>query len=565
MNKFQSDILKILPQKWNNEKIVWEELLEIPTKSSHGDYAFACFRLAKLFKTQPQKLAEDICKKLKKTPLISKIEREGAYINFYVNREELISFVLPKILEEKEKYGSAKGGQNKTVIVEYSSPNIAKPFHFGHLRSTIIGQSLCNIYNFLGYKTIAINHLGDWGTQFGKIIYAFKEWGNEKDYKNSGVDYLNSLYVQFHQKAKENPDIEDHARLWFSKCEEGDEEALKLWHEFKEKSLASFEKIYHRLGVKFDEILGESFYIDKIPDVLKELEKKKLLSKSEGALIVDLSKYDMPPCLLKKKDGSTLYATRDLACAIYRHKKYKFDQMVYVVAQDQTLHFKQIIKVLELMGHEWATSIVHLPFGLVGFKEGKMSTREGRVILLEDALDQAKQRVLKNIAEKNPDLENKEEVSEQVGKGAIIFSDVSQKMIKNVTFDWDDILSFEGETGPYLQYSFARASSILRKSTEKQKINIDFSVLKEEHEFQLVKTLFYFPDFLELTIKHQEPSILAHYLLDVAKTFNRFYLNHKVIVPDLKLHQARLSLVAATCQTLGNGLRLLNIETPYEM
>ena len=565
MNKFQSEILKILPSKWKNEKIEWEEILEIPTESSHGDYAVACFRLAKIFKSQPQKLAQDISKTLEKTSLISKIEAQGAYINFHIDKEELVSFALQKILEQKEKYGSENSGQNKTVIIEYSSPNIAKPFHFGHLRSTIIGQSLCNIYNFLGYKTVAINHLGDWGTQFGKLIYAFKEWGNQKEYADSGVTYLNDLYVQFHKAAKDNPDLEDQARLWFKKCEEGEEEALKLWHEFKEKSLLSFEKIYQRLGVKFDEVLGESFYIDKIPAVLKELEKKKLLEKSEGALVVDLSKYDMPPCLLKKKDGSTLYATRDLACAIYRYKKYKFDHLIHVVAQDQTLHFKQVIKVLELMGYEWANSITHLPFGLIGFKEGKMSTREGRVVLLEDALDLARDRVLKNIVEKNPDLEHKEEISEQVGKGAIIFGDLSQKMIRNVTFDWDEILSFEGETGPYLQYTFARASSILRKSGEKPKTNMDFSVLKEDHEIQLIKSIFYFPEFLELTVKHQEPSVLARYLLDVAKNFNRFYLNHKVIVPDLKLHQARLSLVVATCQTLGNGLHLLNIETPYEM
>ncbi len=565
MNKFQSEILKILPKKWKNEKIEWEELLEIPSEISHGDYAIACFRLAKIFKSQPQKLAQEICSSLKITPLISKIEVQGAYINFHIDREHVLSFTILKILEEKEKYGSSQIGEKKTVVIEYSSPNIAKPFHYGHFRSTIIGQTLCNIYGFLGYKTVAINHPGDWGTQFGKLIYAFKEWGNQKNYEESGINYLNDLYVQFHKAAKENPDLEDKAREWFKKCEEGDEEALRLWHDFKEKSLVSFEKIYRRLGVKFDEVLGESFYIDHIPAVVKELEKKKLLEKSEGALIVDLSKYDMPPCLLKKKDGTTLYATRDIATAIYRYKKYLPHHMVYVVGQEQTLHFRQVIKVLELMGHDWANSITHLPFGIVSFKDGKMSSREGRVVLLEDALDQAKERALKNVKEKNPDLENKEVVSEQVGKGAIIFSDLSQKMIKNVTFDWDEILSFEGETGPYLQYTFARASSILRKSPEKPKTNIDFSVLKEEQEVQLVKSLFYFPDFLELTVKHKEPSILARYLLDVAKNFNRFYLNHKVIVSDLKLHQARLSLVAATCQTLGNGLRLLNIETPYEM
>ncbi|MBI2609026.1 MAG: arginine--tRNA ligase [Deltaproteobacteria bacterium] len=564
MNKYQKEILKILPPQWEKKKIEWHDFLEKPKDLSQGDYAIACFRLAKDFKKPPQKLAQEIGKQLKTTKLIPRIHVIGAYINFFIESTTLTQEVLEAALSQKEKYGSSSFGKGKTIVIDYSAPNIAKPFHMGHLRSTIIGQSLYNIYTFLGFRTIGINHLGDWGTQYGKLIYAFQMWGNEKEYKQKGIPYLHELYVRFHKEAKGNESLEEEARKVFKKLEEGDKEIQKIWKIFKEESLKEFEKTYKRLSISFDFTLGESFYTDKIEAALKKIKDSKLSQKSEGALIVPLEKYSLSPCLLRKNDGTTLYATRDIATALYRYEKHHFTTMIYVVGQDQTLHFKQVFKVLELMGLQWAENCIHLPFGLVSFKEGKMSTREGKVILLKEVLDKARDLALKNIEAKNEKLKNKEEVAEKIGIGAIIFGDLSQKMMRNISFDWDEILSFEGETGPYLQYTYARARSILRKSKEKPSIK-NTELLKEELELLLIKLLFQFSETLEAVLRFNEPSILANYLLDVTKTFNRFYLHHKVVTEEAELQKARLALVESTCHVLKNGLGLLNIPAPEEM
>ncbi|HHT9124171.1 MAG TPA: arginine--tRNA ligase, partial [Candidatus Wunengus sp. YC63] len=449
--------------------------------------------------------------------------------------------------------------------IDYSSPNIAKHLAVHHLRSALIGSAIYNIYKTLGYRCIGINHLGDWGTQFGQLIVAYKKWGSEDTHTSYTVTDLNNLYVKFHQEAEKNTALEDEAREWFKKLEAGNSEAKELWQRFKDISLKEFQKIYDMLGIHFDAFVGESFYNTMVEDTVTRIKEKGLTRISEQALIVDLETYNMPPCLLRKKDDATLYATRDIAAAEYRKKTYNFAKMVYVVGSEQKLHFKQVFKVLALMGYDWANHCVHVDFGLMKFKDGKMSTRKGKVVLLEDLLIEAVERIKEIIEAKNPSLENKENVAQDVGIGAVIFADLSAKRNKDVVFDWDEALNFEGETGPYVQYTHARLCSILRKYGRPVTADIPFELLKEDETIILIKNLWRFPSVILKAAELYEPSLISNYLIDVCGNLNRFYNAHRVLSDDGELTKARILLVDSTRQVIKNGLNILGIRAPERM
>jgi len=538
------------------------DMLEYPPNPDMGDVALPCFKLSKILRKSPVQIAEALVQEIHPTEYISKVESVSGYLNFFINREAFIKEVIGYILESKEKYGSQNIGQGKNIVIDYSAPNIAKPFHVGHLRSTVIGNALYQIFKFMGYNCIGVNHLGDWGTQFGKLIVAYKKWGNREKVEQDQIKELMALYVKFHSEAEKDPSLEDEARAWFHKMEEGDEEALSLWQWFKDISLKEFQKVYDILGVTFDSYAGESFYEDKMAAIVDELREKNLLEESQGAYIVNLEKFDMPPCIILKKDGSTLYATRDITAAIYRKKTYDFDKCIYVTAADQILHFKQWFKVIELMGYDWSKDLIHVPFGLVSLGGEKLATRKGKVVLLKDLLTEATKKTLEIIESKNPDLENKEEVAQQMGVGAVIFSDLSSNRIKEISFSWDEMLNFDGETGPYVQYTHARASSVLRKAQKDVTPDFDPGVLTSKEEINLVKTLYLFSDKVKLAMNELEPSIITRYLVDLAQDFNRFYHEHSILTEDERLQNARLALVQAVKITLKNGLRLIGLEAP---
>ena len=437
-------------------------LIEIPN-SDMGDFAFPCFKLAKTMKKAPNIIASELAEKIEKKEFIDNIQVVNAYINFYVSKSIYVEKVLTNVLNEKDNFGNSNMGKDKTVIIDYSSPNIAKPFHIGHLRSTVIGNSLYKIYKKLGYNVVGINHLGDWGTQFGKLIVAYKKWGNKELVEKDDIKELSKIYVKFHEESEKDKSLEDEARLWLVKMQEGDKEALDLWKWFCDISMKEFERVYKMLNISFDSYAGESFYNDKMQPVVDELFEKDILVESEGAKIVDLEPYNMPPCLILRSDGGTLYPTRDIAAAFYRKKEYNFEKCLYITALDQNLHFAQWFKVIELMGYDWAKDLVHIPFGLVSLNDGKLSTRKGHVVLMEDILNHAIEKTKNIIEEKNPNLENKEKIAKDVGIGAVIFNDLFNSRVKNVVFDLERMLNFQGETGPYVQYTHARACSILEK------------------------------------------------------------------------------------------------------
>src|SRR3989337_2985553 len=530
---FIKTIVSLLREKTNLQEDELEKLIEIPPDLKMGDYAFPCHSLAKTLKNSPNNIATELSKILRTTDSIIEIKAIGPYVNFFVNKTIFTEMVLKKIHEEQNCYGSGNIGSGKTVVIDYSSPNIAKHLAVHHLRSALIGNAIQNIYKTLGYKCIGINHLGDWGTQFGQLIVAYKKWGNENTHKSYTVTDLNNLYVKFHQEAEKNAALEDEAREWFRKLEAGNSEAKELWQRFKGISLKEFQKIYDMLGIHFDAFIGESFYNTMVEDTVTRIKEKGLTRISEQALIVNLEAYSMPPCLLRKKDDATLYATRDIAAAEYRKKAYSFDKMIYVVGSEQKLHFKQVFKVLELMGYDWANHCVHVDFGLMKFKDGKMSTRKGKVVLLEDLLMEAVERIKKIIEEKNPSLENKEVVANDVGIGAVIFSDLSAKRNKDVVFDWDEALNFEGETGPYVQYTHARLCSILRKYGRHVTADIHFELLKEDETIILIKNLWRFPSVILKAAELYEPSLISNYLIDVCGNLNRCYYVH-VLFPLTK-------------------------------
>ncbi|WKZ19718.1 MAG: arginine--tRNA ligase [Candidatus Jettenia sp. CY-1] len=565
MDYFVKSIASLLKEKTNLREDEIEKLIEIPPVQKMGDYAFPCYILSKILKNPPNSVAEELSRTLHPISPVVEIRAVGPYVNFFVDKAIFSKITLKKIHEEQDLYGSVNAGSGKTVVIDYSSPNIAKHLAVHHLRSALIGNAIYHIYKTLGYNCVGINHLGDWGTQFGQLIVAYKKWGDESARKVYTVTDLNNLYVRFHQEAAKNPALEDEAREWFKKLEAGDSEAKELWQHFKDISLKEFQKIYDMLEIYFDAFIGESFYNTMVEDTVKRIKEKGLTKISEEALIVDLEPYNMPPCLLRKKDDATLYATRDIAAAEYRMKTYTFDNMVYVVGSEQKLHFKQVYKVLELMGYDWANRCVHVDFGLMKFKDGKMSTRKGKVILLEDLLIEAIERVRKIIEEKNPSLENKDAVAKEVGIGAVIFADLSTRRTKDVVFDWEAVLNFEGETGPYVQYTHARLCSILRKYSKPVTADINYELLKEDEAFALVKNLSQFPSTILKAAEFYEPSLISNYLIDVCGSLNRFYNTHRVLSDDEELTKARILLVNSTRQVIKNGLSILGIHAPDRM
>ncbi|PZE20918.1 arginine--tRNA ligase [Paenibacillus xerothermodurans] len=548
------------------------ELIEYPPNPEMGDLSVPCFKLSKQLRRAPQAIAEELKQQWAPHPAVERVEAVSGYLNVYLNAEHFAASVLGEVFNLKERYGSQDLGQGRNIVLDFSSPNIAKTFHIGHLRSTMIGSALYNIHQFLGYNCIGVNHLGDWGTQFGKLIVAYQRWGNQAAVEAEGIDELQRLYVKFHDEADRNPELETEARLCFVRLEQGDEAALKLWRWFVEISMKEFEKMYDLLGVKFDSYAGESFYNDKMDAVIDELKQKNLLVEDEGAQLVRLDEYNMPPALMIKKDGGTLYHTRDVTAAIYRHNTYDFDKCIYVTDAGQSLHFQQWFKVIKLMGYDWADKLAHVPFGKVSLEGAKLSTRKGNVIRLEELLTQAIDKTREIISEKNPDLENKEEVARQVGVGAIIFSDLSNNRIKDIVFSWEEALNFEGETGPYVQYTHVRTCSLLRKANGTASIELpdvagelNYGLLDGAEARGVIKQLHLFKERVEQAMHKLEPSIVSRYLVDLAQSFNSFYHASPILVEDTALRQARLALVKSVQITLRNGLRLIGLEAPEKM
>ncbi len=538
---------------------------EIPKYSQMGDLAFPCFKLAKAFKKSPRIIAEELVENLQESPYFERIEAEGGYVNFTIDKALLAEETLGEILAGGDRYGTSDIGKNQKVIVEFSSTNIAKPFHIGHIRSTMIGNSLYRIHQFLGYDTVGINHLGDYGTQFGKLIVAFKLWGSKAVVEQDPIPELLKLYVRFHEEAETRPEMEDEARMWFLKLEQKDPEAFELWQWIKEESLKEFNRVYTMLDVHFDSYAGESFYSDMMPGVLDRLRESGVLKKDQGAEIVDLSDYGMPPALVTKKDGSTLYITRDITAAIYRKEHYDFVKNLYVVGAQQQLHFKQWMKIIELMGYDWAKDCVHVEFGTVALEEGSLSTRRGNIVFLEDVLNKAVEKTREIIEAKNPDLENKDQVARDVGIGAVVFQELSNSRIKDYTFSWEKTLSFEGETGPYVQYTHARACSVLRKAGELSDGPVDYGLLKDERSAEVIRLLSQFPQRVAMAAAKYEPSLISRFVVDLAQEFNRFYHDNPILSEDEALTRARVGLVRAVRQTLSNGLYLVGIKAPEKM
>lgn len=543
---------------------VIEKLIEIPPKPEMGDYAFPCFQLAKTLKKAPNMISADLKEKINNEGF-ERVEALGPYLNFFMDKGAFVDTTLEKVLKEGKNYGTSEMGTGKNVTIDFSSPNIAKPFHVGHLFSTSIGNSLYKMFKSQGYNPIGINHLGDWGTQFGKLISAYKRWADEDALEKEPIKELLRIYVKFHDEAEKDPSLEDEGRMYFKKLEDGSKEEVALWEKFKNQSLKEFEIVYKLLGVNFDSYAGESFYNDKMDTVVKELEDKNLLVESNGAKVVMLEEENMPPCIILKGDGATIYATRDLAAAFYRKKTYDFHKSIYVVGSPQALHFKQVFKTIEKMGYDWAKDCEHVGFGLVKFADRKLSTRKGEVIFLEELLNESIAKTIEVINEKNPELENKEEVAKKVGIGAIIFTYLKNKREKDIVFNWEEMLNFEGETGPYVQYTYARGKSILRRAGEIEG-EINYSALTSTEEYELVKTLANLNDVIVNAIDKLEPSILTRYIIDVAKAFNKFYNAHNIMATEeVAVKNARLKMVEATCQVIKNGLDLIGLEVVEKM
>ncbi len=566
MQDFKIEVAKSLKEKI--EDLTLEEivgLIEIPPNSDMGDYAFPCFRLAKVFRKAPNMIAADLSEAIETNDAISKVEPAGGYVNFFVNKSALAKNVITDVLSKGKDYGHSDLGEGKTVVIDFSSPNIAKPFHIGHIRTTVIGNSLYKIYDSQGYNTVRINHLGDYGTQFGKLIVAFKKWGSKEAVEANPIPELLKLYIQFHDEAEKHPEMEDEARAWFTKLENGDKEAYDLWKWFRDESLKEFSRVYDLLDIEFDSYAGESFYSDKMDRVIDIIKDKGLLKESEGTNIVDLEEFNMPPALITKKDGSTLYMTRDLAAALYRKETYDFAKCIYVVGSQQSLHFQQLFKVLELVGFEWAKDMVHTPFGMVALEEGTMSTRKGRVVFLEDVLRQAIEKTKETMLAKNPNAKNVDEIAKQVGVGAVVFQELSNSRIKDYTFSWERTLSFEGETGPYVQYTHARCCSVLRKAEMEINSDIDYNLLTDADSSEVLKLIASFNNSILASLRKNEPHIITRFVLDLAQAFNKFYHENPILVDDVETKKARVALVAATKQTIENGLALLGMSAPERM
>ncbi len=535
--------------------------IALPPNSEMGDYALPCFKFAKVLRKSPAIIAEDLKSAYITDDVISEVSAINGYLNFKVNKIGLTKAVLNDIITEGAIYGSSVVGSGKTICIDYSSVNIAKPFHIGHLSTTVIGGALYKLYKFLGYNVVGINHLGDYGTQFGKLICAYKHWGNKDEVERGGIHAINDLYVRFNNDADES--MEREAREYFRLIESGDKEANEIFEWFKSLTLKYVNEIYEKLGVTFDSYAGERFYTDKMQPVIDELREKNLLKESEGAKIVDLDKYGMPPCLILRSDGASLYATRDLAAAFYRKKTYGFHKCLYVVAYQQNLHFKQIFKVLELMGYEWAKDMVHVAYGMVSLEDGAMSTRKGKVIWLEDVINKCVEKAFAVIQEKNPNLENKSEIAEKVGIGAVIFGALYNNKIKDIVFSYDKVLSFEGETSVYVQYTCARANSVLMKSGNVGTVPENYQ--PNAQEFEVVKQLAAFPEILTEAADKYEPCYIARYAVDLSQKFNKFYFDCKILTAEGDAKSFRLALTQAVLQTLKNALSILGIGVPDKM
>lgn len=553
----------------NKEKIL--ENIGVPKDTSNGDYAFPCFILAKELKKSPVAIAEEIKEKisqnLENIKEISEVSAVNGFLNFKLNKNQITQEVIDEFDNEKENFGGQKQEKPQNIVIDYSAPNIAKPFHIGHLRSTVIGQALYNIYKYLGYNVTSINHLGDYGTQFGKLIEGYKRWGAEYDIENNPIDELMQIYVRINNLCKEDESVLEECRNNFKKLEDGDPYCVEIWKKFRELSLKEFDKVYDILGVKFDSLNGEAFYSDKMPEVIETLKKAGKLEESEGAQVVNLGD-DMPPCLIIKSNGSTTYATRDLAAIMYRARTYDYDKAIYVTSYEQILHFKQVFATAKYLGldEKYTNGLVHVPFGMILLKTGKMSTREGKVIKLEDLLNEAIEKSKEIIDKKNPELENKEDVAKKVGVGAIIFNDLSNSRIKDEIFDWDIMLNFNGETGPYVQYTTVRAKSVLEKAgyiPNAKEVNVE--KLNDKDSQKIINQLYNFNSILKNVTEKEEPSILARYLIDLAQNFSSFYNNCHIITEDKELQNARLYITYMVKTVLEKGLNLLGIQVPEKM
>lgn len=530
--------------------------LEYPPDDKLGDLAFPCFRLSKELRKAPPVIASILAEGLS-DEIIGEATVAGGYLNIKIN-PAYYAKLIPQILEKGEKYGSFDFGKGKTVVLDYSSPNVAKPFHIGHLGTTVIGHSLKMLHEFAGYKCIGVNHLGDWGTQFGKMIVAYKKWGDKEAVEKGQCDELVALYVKFHEEAEKHPELEDEARHEFTKLEHHDEENMKLWQWFIDISLKEYQKTYDQLGITFDSYKGESFYYDKVPAVVEELREKGLLKMDDGAAIVDLEKYGMPPCLILKNDGSSIYPSRDIAAAEYRKKTYDFDKCIYVTSAGQSLHFRQWFKVIELMGYDWAKDLVHVPYGTVSINGSKLSTRAGNVVVLKELFAESIEKVSEIMTEKNPDIENKDQIAEAVGVGAIVFYYLSNSRIKDINFVLEDALNFDGNTGPYAQYTYARTCSIISKAGGVPDVTLDASSFTDASEIELAKTLSIFPEKVLAAIADYEPSVITRYILDVCAAFNHFYHECQIVTaPDPKVRDLRVALTAAVKNVLGAAFGLI--------
>jgi len=576
MIEFKNEISKIIAKATDIDEKEIKSYIEIPKDTKNGDYSFPCFRLAKVLKKAPPVIATEIKEKLgdilnnnvDEDTAIEKIEIAGGYLNFYINKKLLTKEVLQNIFEQEE-YGKSEIGKGKNIVIDYSAPNIAKPFHIGHLRSTVIGGALYNIYKYLGYNTIGVNHLGDYGTQFGKLIEGYKLWGDEYDIEKDPINELTKIYIRINNACKEDEKILNACRDNFKKLEDGDSYCVELWEKFRALSLKEFQKVYDLLGSKFDSWNGEAFYSDKMPEIIQILEKTGKLVESQGAKIVDLEESGInTPCIIEKTNGSTTYATRDLAAIMYRARTYDFDKALYVTSYEQVLHFKQVFEVAKLLGldEKYTNGLEHVSFGMVLLPTGKMSTREGNIVKLEELLNEAIQRAEEIIEEKNPELENKKEIAKKVGIGAVIFNDLSNSRVKDEVFEWNQILNFQGETGPYIQYTYVRTKSVLEKAGYIPELkNVDVNKLLDESSQNIIKLIYSFEDILVQVTNKEEPSILSRYLIDLAKAFSSFYNENKIIGVDKEEQDARVFLTYSVGKVLKIGANLLGIEMPDKM
>ena len=568
MIDFKKIIAEAISKVLEMDALEIEKTIEKPKGPDNGDYAFPCFRLAKTLRKAPPMIADDIKAKIKvNQDEITKIEVVGGYVNFFVNKELLASEVLNKMAKEND-YGKSEIGNGKNIVIDYSAPNIAKPFHIGHLRSTVIGGALYNIYKYLGYNVIGINHLGDYGTQFGKLIEGYKMWGNEYDLETDPIDALTQIYIRVNEACKQDDELLNRCRDNFKNLEDGDTYCVELWNRFKDLSLKEFQKVYDILGTKFDSWNGEAFYSDKMDEVVELLEKSGKLVKSEGARIIDLEDKGMAPCLIEKSNGSSTYATRDLAAILYRARTYDYDKALYVTSYEQVLHFKQIFEVAKLLGldQKYIDGLEHVPFGMVLLPSGKMSTREGTSIKLIDLLTEAISRAKTIIEQKNPYIGNKDEIARKVGVGAVIFNDLANNRVKDEVFDWDTILNFQGETGPYIQYTYVRTKSVIEKAQGVPTIeNVHMKELLDDASIKILKLIYEFEDILIQVTDKNEPSILSRYLIELAKSYSNFYNENKIINEDKNLQNARVYLTYSVGNVLKIGAGLLGIEMPEQM